>query len=131
MTKLLQTFIRDLSEDSLILDLLKEIEMVTKFPLESFKKTSMVVHYLREYRIRRPISKDSIDAIEFSDSLLLKHKIKKLHDTEIYWLCNEIAQMKKSGVERHAGKTLYVFLDQYLKDDKKIKRPPLPGYLIP
>jgi hypothetical protein len=84
--------------------------------------------------MRRPISKIGIDTVPFPKDLLLTKKIKKLHDTDIYWLCHEIAQIKQSGVEPNAGKTLYVFLDQFLKDDSKKKKKTkalLPGYLIP
>lgn len=134
MTNILQTFIKDLDQDGKVMQLLREIEQVIQFPIAPYLKASMVVHYLTDYRVRRPITKDSIDAIPFSDDLLLKKKINKLHDTDIYLLCHEIAQMKRSGVEKIAGKTLYVFLDQYLKDDRgKTRRSTtqLPGYLIP
>lgn len=130
---LIHTYIENLPSKSPILKLLKEIEEVISFPLAPYlEKSSMVIHYLKDYRTRRPIGKDSIDAIPFSEQYLLKQKIRKLHETEIYWLCQEIAQLKNSGVERNAGKTLYVFLDQYLDDKKKkIKKSVLPGYLIP
>ncbi len=134
MARITEKFIRDLGPDSIILKLLKEIELVAQFPLAPFLKGSMVVHYLMDYRARRPISKDSIDALwPLLEDFLLTKKIRKLHDTEIYWLCNEIAQMKRSGVEKIAGSTLYVFLDRYLKDEKKkkMKKLLLPGYSLP
>jgi hypothetical protein len=132
MPKHIHTFIRDLSEDSAILKLLKEIEFAVQFPMADYLKNSMVIHYLTDYRVRRPITRESLDAIPFSDDLLLRQKIKSLHDTDIYWLCNEIAQMKLTGVEKHEGSTLYVFLDRFLKDSKKkISKSPLPGYMIP
>lgn len=132
MSKFIHAFIRDLDHTSMILKLLKEIEMVTHFPVDSYvRDRGMVIHYLRDYRSRRPITKESLDAIPLSDSLLLRQKVKKLHDTDLYWLCHEIAQLKSSGVEKNAGKSLYVFLDQFLKEDKKRSKRELPGYLIP
>ncbi len=121
MSKIIDTFIRDLDQSSIILNLLKEIELVTRFPLVPHMN-SPVIHYLTDYRERRPISTESIDAIPFSGDMLLTKKIKKLHETEIYWLCNEIAQIKHMGVEKVSGKTLYIFLDQYLQDKKKKKK---------
>lgn len=132
MPKHIHTYIRDLSEDSVILKLLKEIEFAVQFPLSGYLKGSMVIHYLMDYRVRRAIGRESLDAIPFSESLLLRQKIKKLNDTDIYWLCNDIAQMKRTGVEKHEGMTLYVFLDRFLKDGKtKSSKSQLPGYMIP
>lgn len=124
--------IRNLPEDSMILKLLREIAEATQIPLEPFRNNdrSMVIHYLIHYRAKRPITKDGLDTIPLSDDYLLKKKISKLHETEIYWLCNEIAQMKRSGVEKISGMTLYVFLDRYLNEKQKKKRQ-LPGFLIP
>ncbi|OGH05908.1 MAG: hypothetical protein A2W22_06920 [Candidatus Levybacteria bacterium RBG_16_35_11] len=131
----IHTFIVHLDQDGAIFKLLREIEEVTKFPLRPYLNGKhMVIHYLKDYRARRPIGKDCIDAVPFSASLLLKQKIKKLHNTDIYWLCHEIARIKRTGVEQIAGKTLYVFLDQFLKDEKRKKKSiksPLPAYLIP
>lgn len=133
MIKHSERHIRDLPEDSLILKLLREIAEVTQIPLEPFRNNdkSMVIHYLVHYRAKRPITKDSLDAIPFSDEYLLKKKISKLHETEIYLLCNEIAQMKRTGVEKISGMTLYVFLDRYLNEKQKKKKRQLPGFLIP
>ncbi|MDH4232894.1 MAG: hypothetical protein OEW04_12810 [Nitrospirota bacterium] len=130
MKRVAETFIKDLPEDSPVLKLLKEIAEVTHFPLAPHleDKHSMVIHYLKDYRSRRPISKESLEAIPFSDTWLLKKRISKLHDTDIYWLCNDIARMKNTGVEKIAGKTLYVFLDQYLKDDKTKKKKKAPSF---
>lgn len=132
MTKFSHNRIHDLKEDSKIFQLLKEIAQVTQFPLHPYLSNphSMVIHYLIDYRKRRAITKDSLDAIPFSETLLLKQKIKKLHETEIYWLCNEIAQLKRSGVEKISGKTLYVFLDEYLNPKKKPAKQLLPGYIL-
>jgi hypothetical protein len=116
-TKLLHKIISEFAEDSLVIKLLKEIDMAVVYPLKSFM-SSPVIHYLKELRARRPITKESIDSIPFSDSFLLKMKIKKLHGTELYQLCNEIAFIKNSCVEEVEGKFLYVFLDQYLVDGK-------------
>lgn len=115
--KLLHKIISEFDEDSLVMKLLKEIDTAVVYPLESFM-SSPVIHYLKELRVRRPITKESIDAIPFSDSFLLKLKIRKLHGTELYQLCNEIALMKASRVEEVEGKFLYVFLDQYLVNGK-------------
>lgn len=129
--KLLHKIISEFAEDSVVIKLLKEIDMAVVYPLESFM-SSPAIHYLKEFRARRPITKKSVDAIPFSDSFLLKMKIRKLHGTELYQLCNEIAFMKDSCVEEVEGKFLYVFLDQYLVDGK-IKKPKVmhkPAYLI-
>lgn len=125
MKNYLQTFVKDI-KDKDILELLKEIEAVRKFAIAPYIKGSMLVHYLTDLIKRGPITKESIDAKPFSGSMLLRQKIKKLHDTEIYWLCNEIAALKRSGVELNEGKTLYVFLSQFLKEPKtkKKKKPP-------
>lgn len=122
MTKYLHSYLKNFNEDDDIMKLLKEIEMVTKFSLSPYLSNSMVIHYLKDYRARGSITKDSIDAVPFSDSLVLRQKIKKLHDTQLYWFCNEIAGLKRSGVERNEGNTLYVFLNRYLKDAAPKKR---------
>jgi hypothetical protein len=131
MTNYKEMFIKDLAHDSLILVLLKEIAHATQFPLEPHQNRSMVIHYLKDYRVRRPITKESIDAVDPFNTFHLRKQIKKLHGTEIYFLCDEIAHFRGTGVERIAGHTLYSFLDQYLKDGKKKKKRPLPGYLVP
>lgn len=134
MKNVAETFIRDLEEDSLILKLLKEISHLTHFSLTPHleDKHSMVIHYLKDYRARRPISKESIDAIPLPGDWLLTKKIKNLLDTDIYWLCNDIARMNRISIETVSGKTLYIFLDQYLKDNKKKKKvlSPLRGYSL-
>lgn len=76
MPKHIHTHIRDLSEDSVILKLLKEIELAVQFPMSGYLKSSIVIHYLTDYRVRRPITRESIDAIPLSDSLLLRRKSK-------------------------------------------------------
>ncbi len=129
---LIHAYISELEPDSIVLRLLNEIAMVIQLPLTPYLSGphSMVIHYLEDYRARRAISKTSIDAVPFSKELLLARKISKLHETEIYTLCHEIAMLHGSGVEKVAGHTLYVFLDQYLK--KKKKKPPVPpGYALP
>ena len=132
MSKFMHMRISELEEDSVILKLLREIEQVTQFPLQPHLSdpNGMVIHYLKDYRDRRPITKDGLDGIPFSESFLLRQKIRKLHDTEVYWLCNEIAHMKRTGVEKISGKTLYVFLDQYLNPKKKPAKHLLPGYML-
>lgn len=81
---------------------------------------------LKNYRVRRPIGKEAIDAIPLSKDLLLTKKIRFFKDTEIFWLCQEIASIKKISIETVMGKTLYIFLDQYLKDGKKKAKRLLP-----
>ncbi len=131
MTNYKEMFIKDIAEDSLILKLLKEIAQATQFPLEPHQSRSMVIHYLIDYRIRRKITKESLDAVDPFNTFLLRKKISKLHDTEIYFLCDEIAHIQGTGVEGVANNTLYSFLDRFLKAGKKKKKQPLPGYLIP
>ena len=130
--KVIHSLISDLPEDSIILKLLNEIAMVIQLPLTPYLcgPHSMVIHYLEDYRARRAISRRSIDAVPFPKELLLTRKISKLHETEIYTLCHEIAMLRGSGVEQVAGHTLYVFLDQYLKK-RKTKPPVPPGYAFP
>jgi TATA-binding protein-associated factor Taf7 len=128
-----ETFIRDLEEDSVVLKLLKEIADLTHFSLTPHLKNSMVIHYIKDYRARRPISKESIESIPLPGDWLLTKKIKKLHETDIYDLCNNIARMNRISIENVSGKTLYIFLDQYLKDNKKKKKKilsPLRGYSL-
>lgn len=138
--RLVETWISELPEDSLVLKLLNEIAKVIDLPLTPCLSgpPSMVLHYLLDYRVRRPISKRSIDAIPFPKDFMLTWKIKALHDTEIYCLCQELAIMAEISIETVMGKTLYIFLDQSLAyillDQKKKKRkrkpPELPGYSI-
>lgn len=131
MTNYKEMFIKNLADDSLILVLLKEIAQAIQFPLEPHQRGSMVIHYLQDYRIRRPITKESLDTVDPFNKFLLRKQIRKLHGTEIYFLCDEIAHFYGTGVERIAGCTLYSFLDRYLKDGKKRKKPLVPGYLVP
>ncbi len=129
--KLIHTLIQDLPEKSLVLQLLREIESVTHLPLEP-TRGRMVIHYLTDLGARRQITRRSIDATLFWERPLLTRKIRTLHETEIYRLCHEIAQMNRSGVEAHGGATLYAFLDRQLKNaPKKRAKPTRAGNLIP
>jgi hypothetical protein len=129
--KIIHLFISSLNEDSMILKLLKEIEITAHYPLEPLSNGT-VIQYLKDLITRRPITKESIEAISDSSKFLLKMKIRKIEDKQIIKLCEEIAMIKGSGFENISGMTLYVFLDRYLKDKvnpKKLKLSPKAGYL--
>jgi len=132
-TKVMQFYINKLEADSAILKLLKEIETTTHFPLDHLS-SGMVIQYLKDLRSRRPITKDSIDAIFNSSKFLLKQKINKIEDPQLIKLCQEIANNKGSRLEEVMRMTLYVFLDKYLNDKFKPnsrKSALLPGNLYP
>lgn len=122
--------IADLAEADSILQLLREIEMVIRLPLSGYTGSSQVIHYLKDYRSRRPIGKASIEAHPFPKELMLTKKISKLHGTDVYMLCHEIAGLHGTSIEKVAGHTLYVFLDKYLKDSVKKSYPPQPAYML-
>jgi len=112
--------------------LLKEIELVTEFPLADFTNM-MVIHYLMHIRSKRAISKESI--VKFADhkSFYLTQKIGKLKETEIYGFCHELAKMRSSNYASIDGKTLYSFLDNVLDSSKKrkeLKTGPIPAHLL-
>ena len=121
--------ISEISEDDDIYRLLQEIEIVTKFSLSPFRNNgpSQVIHYLTEYRKRRPIDKTGINTYPLPKELLLTKKISKLNGSNVYELCRELAALKGESIENCGGNTLYVFLDRYLKDGKKKKEKYLPG----
>lgn len=117
-----EMFIKELDEDSDVYKVLKEVELVKNFPLSPFKNNSMVIHYLRDCILKRgSITKDNLDLIPHN-SLLLRKTLKKLHNSDIYFLCQSIAVLGKSGVEKNAGSKLYVFLNKYLKNPPKKKK---------
>lgn len=124
--------IKDLEEDDSIMLLLKEIEMVIRLPLSMYTGDhhQQVIHYLKDYRLRRKIGKDGIEAHPFPKELMLTKKITKLHGTDVYMLCHELASLHGSSIEKEAGRTLYVFLDSFLKDKKKKSYPPQPAYML-
>lgn len=122
--------IADLDEDDAIMRLLKEIEMVIRLPLSTYTGKDQVIFYLKDYRRRRPIGKASIEAQPFPKELMLTKKISKLHGTDVYMLCHELASLHDSSIEKEAGRTLYVFFDQFLKDKKKKSYPPQPAYML-
>ena len=126
--------IKDLEEGDSILLLLQEIEMVISLPLSMYTGDDhhqQVIHYLRDYRRRRPIGKASIEAQPFPKNLMLTKKISKLQGTDVYMLCQELASLHHSSIEKEAGRTLYVFLDLFCKDKVKKKYPLQPAYMLP
>ena len=128
--KIMHSYINTIPENSILFGLLKEIEMVTEYPI-NFQSNSMVIHYLDDLISRRPITKLCIDAMPNSSAFLLKQKIGKIEDPQISMLCQEIANNKGSEFDDIKSMTLYVFLDRYLKANykpKKRKPKPLPGY---
>jgi|SRR6185369_1864415 len=129
--KIKHLFISSLDEDSMVLKLLREIEITAHYPLEPLSNGT-VIQYLKDLISRRPITKESIEAISDSSKFLLKMKIKKIEDKQLLKLCEEITRNKGSDFEDITGMTLYVFLDRYLKDKvnpKKRKPSPKAGYL--
>ncbi len=122
MSKIIHRWIGDLREDDIIWQLLKEIEAAVKLPLSPFLKKSMVIQYLMDYRVRRPIDKNGLDTVPLPRTALLRQKLSKLKETDIYWLCWEIAQLKHISIENVPDHTLYIFLDRYLKEGKKKKK---------
>lgn len=132
--KVMHSYMSDIEDNSILFKLLKEIEMVAEYPLDTHHYKGMVIHYLKDLRARRPITKYSIDAVPNSSTFILRHKIRTIKDHQLLKLCVEIANNKKSELEDVKGMSLYVFLDRYLKDvvkTKKRKPKPLPGYAYP
>lgn len=132
--KIMHSYISQIPEDSMLYGLLREIEMVTEYPLELHKDKGMLIHYLDDLISRRPISKVCIDLVPNSSTFHLKQKIRNIKDTQLIKLCEEIATNKGSTFEDIIGMTLYVFLDRYLKANfipSKRKPKPLPGYAYP
>lgn len=117
-----ETFIKELDENSDVHKLLEEVEAVKNFPLLPYRKNSMIIHYLQDCILKRgSITKDNLDLIPHNN-ILLRKPLKKLHNSDIYFLCQSIAVLGQSGVEKNAGSMLYVFLNKYLKEPTKKKR---------
>lgn len=117
-----ELFIKELDENSDVYKLLEEVAVVKSFPLPPYKRNSMVIHYLQDSILKRgSITKDNLDLIPHNNLLLLK-TLKKLHNSDIYFLCQSIAVLGNSGVEKNASSMLYVFLNKYLKDPPKKRK---------
>ena len=58
-----------------------------------------------------PISKDDLDSVDPLDAYLLRRKIGKIEDDEVFRLCRELADLHPPLIlEQHTGASLYVFL---------------------
>jgi len=109
--------------------LVTELEHVTRVSRGIFIGNSTLLHYLQQ--CVRPdgasmpqvmISKQMLDAHDYDNSYILRKQIRKLHDTQIYWVCHELARARRIGFEPELSRSLYVFLNQSLKDGPKKKK---------
>ena len=132
MTNHLSTFLRDITDND-IMRLIKELEDVTRVRYEPYLHTDMLHHYLQTCvrpngasMPQVPISKQMLDAQDFDNSYMMRNKVGKLKDTQVYWVCHELACFYRIGFEPVLSKSLYVFLNQCLKEapKKKKKAPP-------
>lgn len=57
-----------------------------------------------------------------AELLVLKNKINKILDTELYNLCKEIAKSREIHIENVHTKSVYVFLNECYKDQPKKRR---------
>lgn len=64
-----------------------------------------------------------IDRHRIVPGRMLSRKIGKLQDTGVYRFCHEVAMMQNQSAELVANMTLYVFLNRYLPDLDKKKKP--------
>jgi len=129
-TRYLQTQIDNIV-DTDILKLISELEEITGIPRQIYLHNSPLLHYfqgcVRPNGASTPqvhITKQMLDAHDFDNSYMLRKKIGKLKDTEVYWLCHEVASARGIGFEPLLTKSLYVFLSQSLKEEKKMKKKP-------
>lgn len=131
VTQYLSTPLKDIV-DTDIPTLIVELEYVTKVKREIFFDGPLI-HYFQQ--CVRPngactpqilITKDMLDSTDdVTNSFLLRKQIKKLNNTQIYWLCVELSRLKQFSIERLMGTALYVFLNRCLKDEiRKKKLPP-------
>ena len=129
MSNYLQTRVCEI-EDKDILQLLMELNSVTGVSFVTFRenKESRLIQYLSQCITPSPIEGGPItpkrlNAVDPFNAFLLRKKIGKLHETQIYQLCHDITGLKGGSVEDYLGHTLYVFLNRKFKE-KKIKRKP-------
>ena len=122
-TRYLQTNLNNIV-DTDILGLISELEEVTRVRREIYPHNSHLIHYLqgsvRPNGASTPqvlITKPMLDAHDFDNSYMLRKKIGKLKDTQVYWMCHEMACIREIGFEPLLTKSLYVFLNQSLKDE--------------
>jgi len=122
-----------LIDDKDIERLITELEHVTRVGRDIFLGNSNLLQYFEQ--CVRPngattpqvlITKQMLDAHDYDNSYMLRKKIGKLHDTQVYHVCHEIACARRISFEPELNKSLYVFLNQSLKDapKKKKKIPP-------
>lgn len=119
----LHTIISDLQKnDNDVWKLLKEIEAVTGHHLEDpyIPRNMMVIHYLQEVRLRKELTKNSLDAVPLSKDRFLWQKLIKLQDTnpDIFKLCQDIGKLRNTGLEK-TNYFLYAFLNKHLKEKKR------------
>jgi hypothetical protein len=117
-------------DDEDILRMIKELQTITNVTPEPLDKTSMF-HFLSQCIYPNgsspsvPITKDDLDERDPLDAFLLRRKVRNLTSSSIYILCTETAQHFKEGIERHEGKSLYVFINHFFSVLKK-KKPTSP-----
>lgn len=130
MTNYLNTFLKDIIDKD-ILHLLDELEKVTKVRHEPYKDILYLLHYLQ--LCVRPngadteqvlIDKAKLDSTDdFTNSSILRNKIRDSADTQLYWLFDELARLyKRQSIEPDLRKTIYVFLNECLKEPKKRRK---------
>jgi len=113
----------DLSVDSHILKLFKEIDLVSGHLLEAYMtEKDLIINYLTEFHRGKPLSKGRIDKITDHETSYLSKRIGKLKGTDLYDLCQEIARTKSDDYESIDNKTLYVFLNKAFNASKKKKQ---------
>jgi hypothetical protein len=117
--------------DKDILRLISELEEVTRVRRDIYLHNSPLLHYfqgcVRPNGASMPqvlITKQMLDAHDYDNSYMLRKKIGKLKDTQVYWLCHEMACARRIGFETVLTKSLYVLLNQSLKEEKKRKKNP-------
>ncbi len=130
MTNYLNTFLKDI-EDRDIVNLLDELVKVTKVQHEPFKNRIFLIHYLQ--LCVRPNGADTEQVLidnakldsagDYTNSFMLRKKIKDVADTQLYWLFDELARVyKKQSIEPDLRKTIYIFLNECLKEPKRKKK---------
>jgi hypothetical protein len=128
MTQYLITPLKEIV-DTHILTLIVELEQVTRLRRDIFLDGPLI-HFLQQ--CVRPngaatkqilITKDMLDSTsDFENLFLLRKQIKKLSETQIYWLCVELARLKKLSIENCMGTMLYVLINKCLKEEKRKKK---------
>jgi hypothetical protein len=114
--------------DPLLRQLFEELEAITRVRVaDRLHETVNAFLFQSLYRNGSQqfvkLTKDEVDSLPLTGEVLLGKTLRKLDDTSVYRLCDELARRKGGSADRYWGTQLYSFLNKEFPNiAKKRKR---------